>query len=69
MTITDTQIHGLRSEAANHGDTLQEAICLRALGADPSDAEPGMDLAALTMTVDEARAECERVIASAAAQA
>jgi len=68
MTITDTQIHALRSESANAGDTLQEAICLRALGAEQSDAEPGMGLANLTMSVAEARSECERVIDAAEAQ-
>ncbi len=67
MTITDTQIQTLRNEAANAGDTLQEAICLRALGAEPSEAEPGMDLAEMTMSVAEARAECERVIDAAKA--
>lgn len=65
--ITDNQIHALRAEAANAGDTMMEAICLRALGADPSDAEPGMDLAELTMTVAQARAKCEQAIDAAKA--
>lgn len=69
-TITDTQIRQLRTNAAEAGDLAMAMICARALGDDLADAEPGTDGAdARDLTVDQARAECARVIAEAEAQA
>lgn len=77
-TITDNQIRALRSEALDAGDLRQAMICDLALGgpralrqSDGSAPDPGTEAAELLeegMTQDEARAECARVIADAAAQ-
>ena len=52
----DDRVRALRSEAAEAGDLRMVAICDRAL--DPRD----------DVSTEEARAECARVIAEAAAQ-
>lgn len=67
-TITGRQIQQLRREAEAHGDLEQSAICQRALGADPSDAEPGTALAECELSQAEAVEECARVIAYAQAE-
>jgi hypothetical protein len=70
--VTDTQIRALRAEALAAGDLRQAACCEIALGtiADGPTPEPGTDYAdaLLTWTAKQARAECARVIADAAAQ-
>lgn len=82
--ITNTQIRALRAEAASAGDTAQRILCDIALDGEDSyvDSEGRPDYsdsgysecelrairAALRMTQDEARAECERVISDAQAQ-
>ena len=72
--ITDTQIKKLRTESGEAGDLEQCAICTRALGEDRGlDDEEGIILfrdqwevlRSLTMSADEARAECARVIGEA----
>lgn len=67
--ITDSQISQLRREAEEAGDDAMLGICLRALGGDPAEAEAGTALAECSLTVDEARAECARVISDAEAMA
>jgi len=72
--ITDRDIRALRYEAETAGDLDQAALCVLALGGTRSleGAEPGTAQAELLdrgTTQDEARAECERVIRDAQAQA
>ena len=72
-TITNRQIRTLRAEAGAAGDLAQVAICVLALGGPDAlaGAEPGTEadlLLSTGMSQDEARAECARVIADAAAQ-
>lgn len=64
--ITDTQIEALMSEAGASGDPGQVAVCLAALGHDGPEAG---DEYGDPMPIDEARAECARVIAEARAAA
>lgn len=61
MTTTP-EIQRLRAFAEEHGDHKLAAVCMRALGDDGRDAEPGTALAECALTADEARAECERAI-------
>lgn len=72
-TVTDRQIRTLRAEADAAGDLAQAMICALALGGPDAlaGAEPGTEADRLLLTgisQDEARAECARVIADAAAQ-
>ena len=68
--ITDEQIKQLSREAAEAGDLEQIAICSRALRQSPTcelyeyEGAPVPPFA----TVEEARAECARVVADAEAQ-
>jgi len=64
--ITDRQINALRSEAAIAGDSLQIAICDLALDPDVARlVDPDERTTLVIMTQDDAREECERVIAAA----
>ena len=78
--ITDTQINKLRREAYESGDLAMEAACARALG-DPTTTQalvalagwfyrncPGVTVGEMHLSVEEARAECARVITDAQAQ-
>lgn len=61
--MTNSQIESLRVEAANHGDLVQEALCVLALGGTEAlkGAEPGTEFDRLTRlgtSQDEARAAC-----------
>lgn len=74
QTITDEQIEALRRGSAEAGDSAQDVICMRAQGADADDldflraaATDAEKARALAMSMDEARAECARVIADAEA--
>ncbi len=76
-TITDEKIRALRGEAEKAGDLRQAMICVLALGGSralrghdggPDAGTDAYDLLEEGMTQDEAREECERVIAGAAAQ-
>lgn len=74
-SITDDQISALRTEAAAAGDLDQVAICDHALGVEPTapyvvrdDGRLWLSDYASVLTREQARAECERVIAAAAAQ-
>lgn len=80
MAITDKQIKSLKVEAHEAGDDMQELVCTIALeGAIESYEERfgggGWRLSAAQikrlegMSEDQARAECERVIREAQAQA
>lgn len=70
ITITDEQIKQLRDEATNAGDDEQVEICDRALTRDDDLLDQdGHSIPLSDWTQDEARAECERVIAEAAALA
>jgi hypothetical protein len=67
--VTNAQIEALRIEADNAGDIAMSMICVRALGDDLADAEPGTDGAdARELTVADARAKCALAIANAEAQ-
>lgn len=73
MTVSTSQIRKLSTEAAEAGDLRQAMICDLALGGVSAlaGAEPGTDAHDLLvegMTQEQALAECERVIAEAAAQ-
>lgn len=61
--ITNEQIKTLATEAAQHGDLRMAAICEVALWGE-SDIDP-----AINLDKAAARAECERVIRDASAQA
>jgi hypothetical protein len=70
-TITNQQIRALRTEAAKAGDLMQVAICERALGwmwIEVTNLSTDEDRRVQGLTVDEARAECARVISAAQAQ-
>lgn len=69
LSIDDDDIRALQREAGEAGDRDMVAICLVALDEYAFRAELGWDLAECSLTRDEARAECARVIAEAAAQA
>jgi len=73
MTITDTQIRTLCTEAVDAGDAMQAALCAFALGESPAAYDWLLDEGELdtlaTYTRDAARAECARVIAEAAREA
>jgi hypothetical protein len=68
MTITDDDIRRLRSEAVAAGDYAHVDICNRALADDVTD-QDGNEIALADWTREEARQECERVIAAAAGMA
>jgi hypothetical protein len=65
--VTDEQIRALRQEALAAGDYRQVDICQRALATDTVD-QDGNAIAFADWSREEARAECARVIAEAAAQ-
>ena len=65
--VTDAQIRALCREALAHGDAAQAAICRRALGC-PDPAGRDRHAAGRYGRTPDARAECARVIADAAAQ-
>lgn len=72
-TITTRQIRSLSIEAHEHGDLRMAMICDLAIGGVSAiaGAEPGTDAHDLLvegMTQEQALAECECVIAEAAAQ-
>jgi hypothetical protein len=74
MTTTDRDIEALRLEALHYGDLEQATICVLALGGPEflEGSEPGTEgdrLLRAGRTQEWARAECERVIADAAARA
>ncbi|HEY5657141.1 MAG TPA: hypothetical protein VIY27_05085 [Myxococcota bacterium] len=68
MSNIDDDIRALQREAGEAGDRDMVAICLVALDEYSFRAEIGWDLAECALTRDDARAECVRVIAEAAAQ-
>jgi len=68
-TLTDCQIRTLRGEAMAAGDYAQVDICQRALTSDDDTIDSdGNEIAGADMSQDDARRECARVIATAAAQ-
>jgi len=64
--VTADQIDALRVEAGAAGDDRQIAVCLVAQGISPSEWAEDHDrdpLPRIEMTVEDARAECAKVIA------
>lgn len=71
MSITDTQIEDLEREAGQAGDVEMARICqvARGISFDGPDERAGITQEIAGMTREQARAECARVIADAAASA
>lgn len=67
--ITNKQINALRQEAYEHNDYLMVDICDVALASTEDGHEVGSGSTRTAMTRTEAREECGRVIADAAAEA
>lgn len=68
-TVTNEQIEALRTEAAEHGDHAQLALCDIALGVIKLGASGRLPGLSGTWTVERARAKCAEVIEYARAEA